>query len=82
MALSRLRRYERNRRFWRHVRVGGHDECWLWEGDVDADGHGIYDGARADAHAYELVTGEAPAGTLAHRCGEPRCVNPDHLGPA
>ena len=81
MALGTLLRFERGRRFWRHVRVGAHDECWPWEGEVDADGHGVYAGGRADAHAYELVMGRAPAGALAHRCGDPRCVNPDHLEP-
>src|SRR3954453_18638677 len=82
MALgSLLRRYERGRRFWRHVRVGGHGECWLWEGEIDAAGHGVYGDERADAHAYALVLGEAPAGGLAHVCGEPRCVNPEHLEP-
>ena len=82
MALGRLlRRYERGRRFWRHVRVGARDECWLWQGDVDAEGRGVYGDARADARAYELALGEEPGSALAHSCGEPRCVNPEHLEP-
>jgi|1186.fasta_scaffold521135_2 hypothetical protein len=82
MALGRLlRRYEQGRRFWRHVRVGARDECWLWEGDLDAQGRGLFGDDRADARAYELVLGAAPGSALAHRCGEPRCVNPEHLEP-
>jgi hypothetical protein len=76
-----MRDFERGRRFWRQVRVGTHDECWLWEGELDAQGRGLYGDERADAHAYELVLGRAPGSALAHRCGEPRCVNPEHLEP-
>jgi hypothetical protein len=80
MALGRLvHRFERGRRFWRHVRVGGREECWLWEGKVDAEGRGMYGDERADAHAYALVLGGDPPAAVEHRCGDPRCVNPEHL---
>jgi hypothetical protein len=64
-----LRRFERGRRFWREVDVGGREDCWLHPR-----------GAHADVRAYELVRGPLPAGArLVHRCGNPRCVNPDHM---
>jgi hypothetical protein len=75
-----LRRFERGRRFWRHVRVGGPDDCWLWEGDVDAEGRAWFGGVPAEARAYELALGPPPAAVaIEHRCGEPLCVNPEHL---
>ena len=75
-----LRRFERGRRFWRHVRVAARDECWLWEGKVDAEGRGWFRDEPAEVRAYELAVGPPPAArAVVHRCGEPRCVNPDHL---
>ena len=70
-----LRRYERGRRFWRQVDVRGRDECWPWLGGADAGYAG------ADVRAYELVRGaRLPRGArLVHRCGQARCVNPDHM---
>ena len=77
-----LGRYERGRRFWRHVRVGGPDEHWFWEGDLDAEGRPSFAGAPAAAYAYELARGSAPNGrAIEQRCGEGRCVNPEHLRP-
>jgi HNH endonuclease len=79
-VLRLLRRYERQRRFWRHVRVMGPADCWLWEGHTYQDGRGCYDGRAADVCSYELTRGPLPGrALLAHRCGDPRCVNPEHL---
>ncbi len=73
-----IRRYERRRQFWRHVHVGGPDECWTWDGEVDADGHPRFHGRSAARHACELARGRPPA-SLEPRCGNRRCVNPEHL---
>ena len=74
LLLELFRRYERGRRFWRHVDVRGRDECWPWRGPGDPAATG------ADARAYELARGPLPRGArVAHRCGSPRCVNPGHM---
>jgi hypothetical protein len=75
-----VRRYERRRRFWRNVRVGGPDECWAWLGTTDTAGQGVHDGRPACETAYELTGHQLPPGTsLQHRCGNAWCVNPHHL---
>ena len=69
--INLMRRYERGRRFWRHVDVRARDECWQWHGR---------DAAGAAVHAYELMRGPLPPQTrLQHRCGNALCVNPDHM---
>lgn len=75
-----FRRYERGRRFWRLVDVEGRDDCWPWHGPTDRAGNGRFGRRPAHEHAYELMVGPlAPDTTLEHSCGNPRCVNPDHL---
>lgn len=75
-------------RFWSKVDCsGGPDSCWLFCGDVRADGYGQIslprDASRkVKAHrlSWELANGAIPAGFLVlHRCDVPRCVNPRHL---
>jgi hypothetical protein len=71
--LDQIRRFERDRRFWREVDVGGREDCWPWHG-------GAMPRRGADVHAYELVRGPVPPGArLVHRCGDDRCVNPEHM---
>ncbi len=68
-----MRRYERGRRFWRHVEVGGREDCWEWSG-ADSESEA------AAAHAYQLVRGALPPGArLMHRCGSTHCMNPEHM---
>ena len=63
--------------------------CWLWAGDVDGHGYGVYHVTRTPrkrvgAHraVYEFYRGVIPAGlTLDHLCRNVVCVNPDHLEP-
>jgi hypothetical protein len=75
-----IRRYERRRRFWRNVRVGGPDDCWPWLGPTDENGHGLSNGRLAHERAWELSGRSLPSGvSLEHRCGHPWCVNPHHL---
>jgi len=74
-------RFAVNRRFWKHVEVGGPDECWPWQGPAGRDGNPEFDGRPACVRAYELARGPVPdSARLRHRCGNPQCVNPEHLG--
>ena len=58
-----------------------------WLGYVNACGYGRFGVigrqiALAHRFAYEQSVGPIPEGhVLHHRCGSPRCVNPDHLIP-
>ena len=78
--LQRIRKFERERRFWRLVDVRGRQDCWPWQGPVDPDGRARYERSRADSRAYELMRGPLPPGVdLRHTCGNGRCVNPEHM---
>jgi hypothetical protein len=77
-----LRRFERDRRFWRLVDVDGPRGCWRWRGPVDAGGEPTYRDRPARLHAYELACGPLHDGTqLERHCADQRCVNPDHMSP-
>lgn len=80
-------------RFWAKVLMGAPDECWPFEGALNADGYGVF---RVDrngtglvyAHrlAYALTFGPIPDGLeILHKCTiRPRlrrCCNPAHLVP-
>jgi hypothetical protein len=61
--------------------------CWLWSGFRVPNGYGLFSpGGRehsvyAHRWAYQHFVGPIPQGLeVAHRCGEPGCVNPMHLG--
>ena len=69
-------------RFWEKVQKG--PSCWLWTGGVGKEGGGrfIVGGKvrMAPRVAWRLVYGEEPPRShLHHRCGNPRCVRPEHL---
>lgn len=71
---------------YRHVDVGGPDDCWLWTASVSTTGYGqfYFDGRLHTAHrvAWELDNGPVPDGLfLDHLCRERRCCNPRHLEP-
>jgi hypothetical protein len=61
-VLALIRRYERRRRFWRRVLVGGPDECWPWLGRTDRNGDGVHEGRPAPGYAYELAGRPLPSG--------------------
>lgn len=71
-------------RFWDKADRGDGDGCWRWTGPTAPDGHARYvrhGRAEVAAHvAYTLAHGAVPAGHgVRPRCGDPRCVRPDHL---
>lgn len=74
-------------RFWRHVDRRDDGACWPWMGRSDKDGYGsikLTDGkhrtVRAHRFSFLLHGGELTAGqAVLHRCGNPACVNPNHL---
>lgn len=63
-------------------------DCWLWKGHVARDGygrHGRIPGTRsperAHRRAFRLFVGDPDGLQIHHACGNPLCVNPDHLVP-
>ena len=78
--LEHIRTYERRRRFWSLVDVGGPEECWQWRGTVDQDGQAWFGRWPADQHAYQLARGPLPGGAhVSHSCGDSSCMNPQHM---
>ena len=70
--------------FWRQVRRGAPDECWLWGGTTTPDGYGrVHHGKRREyAHriAYRLTRGDIlPGLCVCHTCDVRNCANPAHL---
>lgn len=63
------------------------DGCYRWGGTIRSDGYGIVSLSRPKATtvmahraAYVLLRGPIPAGyELDHLCGNPSCVNVEHL---
>jgi hypothetical protein len=63
-------------------RVDPDTGCWNWTGYVEAGGYGLASGRRAHRVAWERLVGPIPPGhDLHHKCGNRRCVNPEHLQP-
>ena len=78
-------------RFWSKVEVGRgslldgpKSQCWMWRGDKDQDGYGVFcvGGTTVKAHRFSYTwhsgTDPHPLHVL-HRCNNPSCVNPLHL---
>lgn len=72
-------------RFYNKVNMGsGANDCWLWQGCLDASGYGNVqiNNKMLKAHrvAYAWEFGEIPANMqLDHLCKTRNCVNPAHL---
>jgi hypothetical protein len=77
---SRPARQINAERFWSNVAKG--PDCWLWTASVTGIGRGQYRvGLKIEqAHrvAWELTYGGPPSGMLRSKCGDLRCVRPDH----
>lgn len=73
--------------FWKRVDKSG--DCWLWTGEVNNMGYGVYclyDKDRREkalAHRISALMAGLPAytpqDTVMHMCDTPRCVRPEHL---
>lgn len=68
--------------FW--SKVNKTDGCWLWMGRPAQAGYGRFSWRRvvrlAHRVSFELVKGPIPEGLeIDHLCGNPPCVNPEHL---
>ena len=82
LSVHKVRMKPPEERFWRKVTKG--PDCWLWTGKCGAKHYGRLhvDGKEIRAHrfAYELFHGPIPEGDhVVHKCGDWRCVRPEHL---
>lgn len=74
--------------------VDGLTGCWIWIGDKDKNGYGIWQlkkvplgngryerkRIRVSRYSYEVHKGPIPPDMrVLHSCDNPPCVNPDHL---
>jgi hypothetical protein len=72
-------------RFWLFAGKSSADQCWIWQGHIDAKGYGInvqYKRKNWKAHrvSYDINVGPIPAGAcVLHTCDVASCVNPSHL---
>jgi hypothetical protein len=77
---------ESERRFWLHGNADYRPGHWLWTGDYDRDGYGLFcvrdtvkqrpRSVKAHQWAWFLVYGFWPRGELRHQCPYRTCFNP------
>lgn len=70
--------------FWKHVAIGGQDECWPWTAGLDDHGYGRvrYHQKEWKAHrlSWFLTFGDDPGElNICHKCDNPPCCNPAHF---
>lgn len=71
-------------KFWKKVRRGDPNSCWIWLAGKDQQGYGAFRVRcvyhRAHRVAYTIAKGPIPDGMVVmHSCDTPSCVNPAHL---
>lgn len=69
-------------RFWSKVEIRESNECWLWFGGLKGEYGGFWTGSKVEyAHrvAFGLDEAMIPHLKIMQTCGNPRCVNPNHL---
>ncbi len=76
--------------FWSKIDVKDIDECWLWQGELQKDGYGVFSRNRKNeprivvrAHrlSFILTNGYPPEDKpmILHGCDVRPCCNPNHL---
>lgn len=56
--------------------------CWLWTGELNGGGYGVFRKRMAHRLVYKSIKGEFEKHLeIDHLCRVRRCVNPDHLEP-
>lgn len=73
---------DESNKFWSKVEVT--DECWLWHGQIDNYGYGVFYCMGRNWMAHRLIYEEfyepIPLGLeIDHLCRVRNCVNPEHL---
>lgn len=71
---------ETKERFMRHVSIT--NSCWLWTGQINRDGYGVFSPGNKRAHrmSYQLFNGPVDTNFFVlHKCDVRNCVNPAHL---
>lgn len=67
--------------FWARVRKeSSATKCWLWAGEVDPEGHGLFKWGKWTYKAHEVAHELARVQwSVGPRCGNKLCCNPGHM---